>query len=131
MASQLKKNPPASYVKESLNFLHIANEFLTPEEDKFRQSIRDFLQKEIAPYINDYVDRAEYPTALIQKLKDAHFFQHFLQPPYGTGTLSLMAQGIMLAELSRVDLGIGTFALLVVDLVLQTFLELASQKQID
>lgn len=43
-----------------------------------------------------------------------------MKPPFGTGLLSSTAIGVCIAEMSRIDLGVGTFWLLLLGLVYYT-----------
>jgi hypothetical protein len=45
---------------------------------------------------------------LIEKLKLLKPFHHFLKAPYGN-EISTVGKGLLLAELSRIDVGLGTF----------------------
>lgn len=86
------------------------SDFLTPEENKNRLRLRTFLEREIAPTINDYVERAEFPEEYIPKLRDSGLFEYLLDKPFGKSD-SLFKQGLIYAELARIDAGLATFAI--------------------
>lgn len=77
----------AIYVDSSIEYLRF-NELLTPEEDAIRKHVRKFAETEIAPYINDYVERAEFPEFLLPKIREVNLFDYFLKAPYGKGLSS-------------------------------------------
>jgi len=121
--SQVSTN---GYVSSAFEYWRF-QDFLTPEENTERLNVRKFLEAEIAPYINDYVERAEFPAALIEKVKPLKIMEKLLPAPYGENR-SFTFIGCLLAEFARIDLGLGTFFLLNWGLVITTILELGSKE---
>jgi acyl-CoA oxidase len=115
-------------VDSSFDYLNF-KEFLSPQEEELRKTLRAFLEAEIAPTINDYYEKAEFPYALVKKLKALNIFKYFLPKPYGE-EVSNVCKGVLIAELARIDLGFGTFVLLCWGLVMITLLKLGSKEQI-
>ncbi len=85
------------------------------------------MKTEIAPYIGEFVEKAEFPYPLVEKLKSAKIFNYFLKKPYGENFSSL-GIGCLLAEAARVDAGVATFCAVSWGLVMTTILELGSQE---
>lgn len=71
-----------SYVDSAFDYFRFSD-FLTPEENKNRLKLRALLEREIAPTINDYVERAEFPEEYIPKLRDSKIFHYLLAKPFG------------------------------------------------
>jgi alkylation response protein AidB-like acyl-CoA dehydrogenase len=117
----------SSHVESSIDYLHFPD-LLTAEEESFRKQVREFADTEIAPHISDYVDKAEFPEYLVSKFREFKFFDHLLKAPYGKG-LSMVGIGAAAAELSRVDAGVATFAIVQWGLSMFTLEALASEEQ--
>lgn len=133
MASRLEllKNqlstPKTNYVDSAFEYLRFP-EFLTPEEEELRLGIRAFAEREIAPHINDHIERAAFPDFLLPKLKEAKFFENFLLKPYGQSR-SVLIGCILAAEIARIDAGCATFCIVQYGLSMYTIEKLGSEEQ--
>lgn len=101
---------------------------LTHEENEARLRIRQFVQSEVIPTIDPYVEEAKFPEYLIPKLRATNILSYFLKPPYGK-PLSTFAQGAIIAELARGDAGVCTMVLVQYALVIYTIEALGSEEQ--
>ena len=119
--------PKTNYVESAFEYLRFP-EFLTPEEEELRLQVRAFAEREIAPVINDYIERAAFPEFLLPKLKEVKFFENFLLKPYGHGR-SVLIGGILAAEIARVDAGCATFCIVQYGLSMYTIEKLGSEEQ--
>ena len=81
---------------------------LTAEEREIRDRVRDFMQREVKPIINDYWERAEFPFELIPKLAELGVCGGTIEG-YGCPGMSSVASGLVAAEMARVDGSICTF----------------------
>lgn len=88
--------------------------------------MRQFVQTEVVPTIDPYVEEAKFPEYLLPKLKATNILDHFLKPPYGK-PLSTAAQGLIVAELARGDAGVCTMVLVQYGLVIYTIEALGSE----
>lgn len=119
--------PKTHFVDSAIDYLKFTD-LLTPEEEAFRQQVRQLAEKEIAPFINDSIETASFPEHLIPVFRKSEYLLNFLSKPYGKGT-SLMAQGVATAELARVDGSICTFTLVQAVLAMYTIERLGSEEQ--
>ena len=79
------------------------------EEDRaFLRRVRAFLDSEVAPIINDYWIREEFPFELIPKLAQLHVAGISYQG-YGCPGRNTLLSGLLSMEFSRVDSSISTF----------------------
>jgi glutaryl-CoA dehydrogenase len=46
------------------------DELLTEEQKLIRETVRNYVKKEISPIIEDYAQRAEFPEQIIKQLGD-------------------------------------------------------------
>ncbi|MGH7727202.1 MAG: acyl-CoA dehydrogenase family protein [Vulcanimicrobiaceae bacterium] len=85
-----------------------SNELLTPEERELRDRVRAFVDREVVPVIGDYVERAEFPFEMIEKLRSLNIAGGPLVG-YGCPGMSFVASGLLAAELARGDGSVTTF----------------------
>jgi glutaryl-CoA dehydrogenase len=86
------------------------DELLTEEHLMVRKAVRDYVKKEISPIIEDYAQRAEFPTQIIKQLGDMGCFGPTVPVEYGGGGLDYISYGIMMQELERGDSGVRSTA---------------------
>lgn len=98
-----------SYVDSAFDFFRFSD-FLSKEENDYRLKLRAWLEKEVQPTINDYVEKAEFPEEYLPKLRDVGVFNYLVDKPFGKSS-SILTQGVIFAELSRIDAGLATFAI--------------------
>jgi acyl-CoA oxidase len=51
-------------VYDPYEYIHL-NDLITPEENSLRLKIKEFVDKEIKPTINDYVETATFPGPIV------------------------------------------------------------------
>ena len=90
--------------------------------------VREFLEKEVKEAIIPYVETATFPQPIIDKLKPLGLLKHYFQKPYGYGT-SCLKQGVLIAELARIDPGLATFCVVQAGLLGFSVEALGSEEQ--
>ena len=86
------------------------DELLSEEQRMVRSAIRDYVKKEISPIIEDYAQKAEFPTQIIKQLGDLGCFGPTVPVEYGGGGLDYISYGLMMQELERGDSGVRSTA---------------------
>ncbi len=86
------------------------DELLTEEHKLIRESVRNYVKKEISPIIEDYAQRAEFPTHIIKQMGDLGCFGPTVPEKYGGGGLDYISYGLMMQELERGDSGVRSTA---------------------
>jgi glutaryl-CoA dehydrogenase len=89
------------------DFYRIA-ETLSPEDNAIRSKVRAFMETEVAPIINDYWERDEFPFELIPKFKTLGVMGLPFQG-FGCPGKSYMLMGMVMMEMARVDASLSTF----------------------
>jgi glutaryl-CoA dehydrogenase len=89
---------------EAPDFLLI-DELLTDEHKLIRQSIRDFVKKEISPIIEDACQKAYFPEYMVKKFGDVGAFGPTIPAEYGGGGLDYISYGLIMQEIERGDSG--------------------------
>ena len=86
------------------------DDLLTEEHKLIRESVRNYVKKEISPIIEDYAQRAEFPQQIVKQLGDLGCFGPTVPEQYGGGGLDYISYGIMMQELERGDSGVRSTA---------------------
>jgi glutaryl-CoA dehydrogenase len=86
------------------------DELLTEEHKLIRESVRNYVKKEISPIIEEYAQKAEFPQQIIKQLGDLGCFGPTIPHEYGGGGLDYISYGLMMQELERGDSGVRSTA---------------------
>ena len=105
------------------------DELLTEEHKLVRESVRNYVKKEISPIIEDYAQRAEFPVQIIKQLGDLGCFGPTVPEKYGGGGLDYISYGLMMQELERGDSGVRSTASVQGSLVMFPIYQYGSEEQ--
>ena len=107
----------------------VLDDLLTDEHKLIRESIRNYVKKEISPIIEDYAQRAEFPQHIVKQLGDLGCFGPTIPVEYGGGGLDYISYGLMMQELERGDSGVRSTASVQGSLVMFPIFEYGSEEQ--
>ncbi|MDE0472529.1 MAG: acyl-CoA dehydrogenase family protein [Ekhidna sp.] len=113
---------------ESLDFYAI-DDLLAEEHQLIRSSIRDFVKKEITPFIEDWAERNHFPEEIVKKFGQAGVFGPTLPEKYGGGGLDYIAYGLIMQEIERGDSGMRSTASVQGSLVMYPIHAYGSEEQ--
>ncbi|MFN8356238.1 MAG: acyl-CoA dehydrogenase family protein [Spirosomataceae bacterium] len=113
---------------ESPDFYGI-DDLLTEEHKLVRQAVRDFVKLEISPIIEDYAQRAEFPSFMVRKFGELGVFGPTLPVEYGCGGLDYISYGLMMQEIERGDSGMRSTASVQGSLVMFPIYQFGSEEQ--
>jgi len=102
---------------------------LTEEHKLIRSSIRDFVKKEISPYIEDWAQRAHFPYEIVKKFGEIGAFGPTLPTAYGCGGLDYISYGIIMQEIERGDSGMRSTASVQGSLVMYPIYKFGTEAQ--
>ncbi len=105
------------------------DELLTEEHKLIRESVRNYVKKEISPIIEDYAQRAEFPEQIVKQLGDLGCFGPTIPQEYGGGGLDYISYGLMMQELERGDSGVRSTASVQGSLVMFPIYAYGSEEQ--
>jgi glutaryl-CoA dehydrogenase len=105
------------------------DELLTDEHKLIRESIRNYVKKEISPIIEDFAQKAEFPQQVVKQLGDLGCFGPTIPIAYGGGGLDYVSYGLMMQELERGDSGIRSTASVQGSLVMFPIYAFGSEEQ--
>jgi glutaryl-CoA dehydrogenase len=108
---------------------YLLDELLTEEQRMVRESIRDYVKKEISPIIESYAQKAEFPLQIVQQLGDIGCFGPTIPTQYGGGGMDYISYGLMMQELERGDSGVRSTASVQGSLVMYPIYAYGSEEQ--
>src|SRR5690606_33447095 len=89
---------------------YLLDDHLTDEEKAIRDTIRDFVNEEVLPIIEEYNQEMKFPSQLVPKMAELGVFGPTLPEEYGGMGVNNIAYGLIMQELERGDSGVRSFA---------------------
>ena len=105
------------------------DDLLTEEHLLIRQTMRDFVKREISPYIEQWAQDAHFPTEIVKKFGDVGAFGPTIPTEYGGGGLDYISYGIIMQEIERGDSGMRSTASVQGSLVMYPIYKYGSEEQ--
>jgi glutaryl-CoA dehydrogenase len=105
------------------------DDLLTEEHKLIRSSIREFVKREISPYIEDWAQQAHFPYEIVKKFGDIGAFGPTIPQQYGGGGLDYISYGILMQEIERGDSGMRSTASVQGSLVMYPIYKFGSEEQ--
>ena len=81
---------------------------LSDEERLVRQSVREFVEKEVIPHIEEWSREGKFPRHLVPQMAELGFYGANLTD-YGCAGMSNVQYGLIMQELERGDSGLRSF----------------------
>jgi glutaryl-CoA dehydrogenase len=81
---------------------------LSPEQRELQLEVRNFMEDEVKPLVNDHWNRAKFPFEIIEKFKKLNI-AGIPYEGYGCPNLPFLMEGVIAQEMARVDVSISTF----------------------
>jgi glutaryl-CoA dehydrogenase len=107
----------------------LVDDLLTDEQKLVRETVRNYVKKEISPIIEEYAQRAEFPQQIVKQLGDLGCFGPTIPVEYGGGGLDYISYGLMMQELERGDSGVRSTASVQGSLVMFPIYAYGSEEQ--
>ena len=76
---------------------------LSDEQREVRRTVREFAEKEILPYVEQYEEEERYPIELVAKLPEMGLLGPMIPEEYGGSYSDVLTYGIICEEIARVD----------------------------
>ena len=108
---------------------YFTDELFTKEHLLVRNTVRDWVKKEVSPIIEDYAQKAEFPKHLISGLADVGAFGPYIPQEYGGAGLDQISYGLIMQEIERGDSGIRSTASVQSSLVMYPIWKFGSEEQ--
>lgn len=105
------------------------DDLFTEEQKLIRETVRNYVKKEISPIIEDYAQRAEFPVQIVKQMGELGVFGPTIPVEYGGGGLDYVSYGLMMQELERGDSGVRSTASVQGSLVMYPIYAYGSEEQ--
>ena len=105
------------------------DDLLTEEHKLVRSAARDWVKRDVSPIINDYAQKAEFPTQIISGLADIGAFGPYIPIEYGGAGLDQISYGLIMQEIERGDSGVRSTASVQSSLVMYPIWKYGNEEQ--
>jgi glutaryl-CoA dehydrogenase len=117
----------AMFAFRGVDYLEIDSLF-SDQEKLVRQTVREFVEKEVIPHIEEWNREAKFPRHLVEPMGELGFLGANLEG-YGCAGMSNVEYGLIMQELERGDSGLRSFASVQGSLVMYPIHEYGSDEQ--
>jgi len=111
-----------------VDYLNI-DDLFSDDEKMVRDTVRDFVEEEIIPIIEEYNRNAKFPMQLISKMAELGIFGSTLPAEYDCAEMNNVAYGLVMQELERGDSGVRSFVSVQSALVMYPIFTFGSEEQ--
>lgn len=94
-----------------------------------RDAARSWVKRDVSPIINDYAQRAEFPSQLLNGLAEIGAFGPYIPEAYGGAGLDHISYGLIMQEIERGDSGVRSTASVQSSLVMFPIYAYGSEEQ--
>lgn len=105
------------------------DDLLSEEQKLIRETMRQFVKREISPNIEDWSQRAYFPYDIVKKFGDIGAFGPTIPTEYGGGGLDYISYGLIMQEIERGDSGMRSTASVQGSLVMYPIYKFGSEEQ--
>ncbi len=108
---------------------YLVDELLTEEHKLIRETVRNWVKKDVSPIIEEYAQRSEFPNQIIKGLGEVGGFGPYIPTEYGGPGLDQISYGIIMMELERGDSGVRSTASVQSSLVMYPIYSFGTEEQ--
>lgn len=105
------------------------DDLFSAEHKTIRSAIREWVNREVLPIIDEACHEHSFPSHLIKQLGDLGVFGPFIPAEYGGAGLDHTAYGLIMQELERGDSGLRSLASVQSSLVMYPLYHFGSEEQ--
>lgn len=105
------------------------DDLLTDEQMLVRDATRGFVQKEIAPIIEECCQNSHFPAHIVRSMGEMGVFGPTIPTQYGGGGMDYITYGLIMQEIERGDSGMRSTASVQSSLVMYPIFQYGSEEQ--
>ena len=105
------------------------DDLLTEEHQLIRSVARDWVKRDISPIIEEYAQKAEFPSQIITGLSEIGAFGPYIPEEYGGAGLDQISYGLIMQEIERGDSGVRSTASVQSSLVMYPIFKYGNEEQ--
>ncbi len=105
------------------------DELLTEEHKLVRDAAREWVKRDVSPIIEEYAQKAEFPTQIVRGLAEIGAFGPYIPEEYGGAGLDQISYGLIMQEIERGDSGVRSTASVQSSLVMYPIWKYGNEEQ--
>ncbi|HMC01054.1 MAG TPA: acyl-CoA dehydrogenase family protein [Flavobacteriaceae bacterium] len=105
------------------------DELLSDEHKLVRDAAREWVKRSVSPIIEEYAQKAEFPTQIINGLAEIGAFGPYIPAEYGGAGLDQISYGLIMQEIERGDSGVRSTASVQSSLVMYPIWKYGTEEQ--
>mgnify|MGYP003636009764 CR=1 FL=1 len=105
------------------------DDLLSDEHKLVRDASREWVKREVSPIIEDYAQKAEFPTQIVKGLAEIGAFGPYIPEEYGGAGLDQISYGLIMQEIERGDSGVRSTASVQSSLVMYPIWKYGNEEQ--
>lgn len=105
------------------------DELFTDEHKLIKQAVRDWVNKEVIPIIDEANQKSEFPVHFVKELGEIGAFGPFIPVEYGGSGMDLVSYGLIMQELERGDSSVRSMASVQSSLVMYLIFHYGTEEQ--
>lgn len=105
------------------------DDLLSEEHKLVRDAARQWVKKEVSPIIEDFAQKAEFPTQILSGLAEIGAFGPYIPEEYGGAGLDQISYGLIMQEIERGDSGVRSTASVQSSLVMYPIFAYGTEEQ--
>ena len=105
------------------------DDLLSEEHKLVRDAAREWVKRDVSPIIEDYAQKAEFPSQIIKGLAEIGAFGPYIPMNYGGAGLDQISYGLIMQEIERGDSGVRSTASVQSSLVMYPIWKYGSEEQ--
>jgi len=105
------------------------DELLSEEHKLVRDAARDWVKRDVSPIIEEYAQKAEFPTQIVSGLAEIGAFGPYIPVEYGGAGLDQISYGLIMQEIERGDSGVRSTASVQSSLVMYPIWKYGNEEQ--
>ena len=107
----------------------LVDELLTEEHKLIRETVRNWVKKDVSPIIEEYAQKAEFPKQLVKGLAEIGGFGPYIPVEYGGAGLDQISYGLIMQEIERGDSGVRSTSSVQSSLVMYPIWKYGNEEQ--
>jgi len=108
---------------------YLLDDLLTEEHKLVRDTARTWVKRDVSPIIEEYAQKAEFPTQLIKGLAEIGGFGPYIPTEYGGFGLDQISYGLIMQEIERGDSGVRSTSSVQSSLVMYPIWKYGNEEQ--
>ena len=108
---------------------YLLDDLLTEEHKLVRDAARAWVKRDVSPIIEEYAQKAEFPTQIIAGLAEIGAFGPYIPEQYGGAGLDQISYGLIMQEIERGDSGVRSTASVQSSLVMYPIFAYGTEEQ--